>query len=124
MIRNEIIRKEGVVYVGQWEPIYFQKQNGNFNHENVQEVYDFKRSEEYVKHCASIGVNQVWNNFFKGYGMQFEDSEQQRLKEFVKVCHKYDVKVFSYCTFGTLVMETLLPEEAGAEDWIAKPDIF
>jgi len=59
MIRNETIRREGIVYSGQWEPIYFQKQSGHRNARNLDAAYDFKRSEAYVRHLASIGVNQL-----------------------------------------------------------------
>jgi hypothetical protein len=124
MISNKILREEGIVYVGQWEPIYFLKQNGGHNSENLDSVYDFERGETYVKHLASLGVNQVWTNFFKGYGLAFEDAEQQRVRNFVKVCHRYGLRVFAYCTFGTLALNTILSEQPDAADWVAKPDFY
>ncbi len=124
MISNEILREEGVVYVGQWEPIYFRKQSGTNNRENLDSVYDFERSEPYVKHLAGLGVNQVWTNFFKGYGLAFEDTEQQRVRQYVEICHRHNIRVFAYCTFGTLALDTILTEQPDANDWVAKPDLF
>ena len=124
MIHNDIIRDEGIVYSGQWEPIYFQKQNANRNAENLDAAYDFKRSEAYVKHLASMGVNQLWGNFFKGYGLAFEDAEQQKVARLIPLCHKHGLRYIGYITFGTLTLEAMLAEEPLAHDWIAKPDLF
>ncbi|MHC4716483.1 MAG: alpha-amylase family protein [Planctomycetota bacterium] len=123
MIHSEMIRNEGIVYSGQWEPIYFQKQSGGRNAENLDAVYDFKRSEAYVRHLASMGVNHLWSNFFKGYGLDFEDTEQQKAGELIRLCHKHGLRHISYITFGTLTLETLGAEEPSARDWIAKPDM-
>ncbi|HET6428996.1 MAG TPA: alpha-amylase family protein [Phycisphaerae bacterium] len=123
MIRNETIRREGIVYSGQWEPIYFQKQSGHRNARNLDAAYDFKRSEAYVRHLASIGVNQLWGNFFKGYGLDFEDAEQRKVARLIHFCHKHGLRYVAYITFGTLTLETLLPEQPTARDWIARPDV-
>jgi hypothetical protein len=123
MVSNSILRKEGICYDSQWEPVYFYKQNGN-NSENIESRCEFERSEQYIAHLASIGVNQVWTRFFKGYGLAFEDAEQQKMSELVERCHRHGIRVFAYCTFGTLALDPLLSEEPGAADWVAKPDIF
>jgi len=123
MITNTQLRKNGICYSGQWEPIYFTKQSGH-NNENIESRYAFELSEPYLAHLASLGVNQLWTRFFKGYGLAFEDSEQQKLRGLVERCHKHGIRVFAYCTFGTLTLETLLEEEPGAADWVAKPDFF
>ncbi len=123
MVANPIIREEGICYSGQWEPIYFTKQSGH-NTENIESRYAFEFSDTYLAHLASLGVNQLWTRFFKGYGLAFEDSEQQKMRGLVERCHKHGIRVFAYCTFGTLTLETLLEEEPGAADWVAKPDFF
>ena len=123
MVTNTKLRHEGICYSGQWEPIYFTKQSGH-NNENIESRYAFELSEPYLAHLSSLGVNQLWTKFFKGYGLAFEDSEQQKLRGLVERCHKHGIRVFAYCTFGTLTLETLLAEEPGAADWVAKPDFF
>ena len=123
MIHNQILRRDGIVYDGQWEPSYFLKQRGS-NRENLASEFDFIQSEEHIAHLASLGVNQFWAQFHKGYGMAFEDAEQQRLRGVVERCHKHGLRVIAYCTFGTLTLDTLLAEEPGAADWVAKPDVF
>jgi hypothetical protein len=123
MVSHPILRKEGICYASQWEPVYFYKQNGN-NSENIESRCVFERSEPYIAHLASLGVNQVWTRFFKGYGLAFEDAEQQKVRELVERCRRHGIRVFAYCTFGTLALDALLPEEPGAADWVAKPDLF
>ena len=123
MVNHQGLREEGICYHGQWEPIYFMKQIGH-NGENIESRYAFEFSEPFVAHLASIGVNQVWTRFFKGYGLAFEDSEQQKMRGLVECCHRHGIRVFAYCTFGTLALDALLSEEPGAADWVAKPDFF
>ena len=123
MVSHPILRKEGICYASQWEPVCFYKQNGN-NSENIESRCAFERSEPYIAHLASLGVNQVWTRFFKGYGLAFEDAEQQKMRELIERCHRHGIRVFAYCTFGTLALDPLLSEEPGAADWVAKPDVF
>jgi hypothetical protein len=123
MVRNPILREDGIVYCGQWEPIYFSRQNGH-NSENIEARYAFEFSEAYVARLAALGVNQLWTRFYKGYGLAFEDAEQQKMCGLVARCHRHGIRVFAYCTFGTLTLHSLLAEEAGAADWVAKPDLF
>lgn len=82
MLTNTQLRKNGICYSGQWEPIYFSKQSGH-NNENIESRYAFELSEPYVAHLASLGVNQLWTRFAAlhprtGDGMGARGHGQQR----------------------------------------------
>ncbi len=124
MTIHPILREEGIAYTEQWEPSHFLKQRGSTNAVNLESHLSFLESETYVAHLAAIGVNQVWTWFHKGYGMAFEDAQQQRLGTLAERCHRRGIRVIAYCTFGTLALHEMLAEEPGAADWVAKPDVF
>lgn len=123
MVVNPILREEGIAYSGQWEPIYFSRQNGH-NSENIESRYAFELSETYIAHLASLGVNQLWTRFYKGYGLAFEDAEQQKMRGLIERCHRHNIRVFAYCTFGTITLSAILSEQPQAADWVARPDFF
>ena len=115
------LEDEGVIYFGAWEPAYFYKQVGNAK-ENTASEKDFIRSVEFIKEIKKNGVNQIWYPFFKGYGLKMEEEEQKKTREAVKICKDYGVRTVAYCTFGSLVYETLSDEGADVKDWMCEPE--
>ncbi len=71
---------------------------------------DKMRTEESVKKLKSLGVNLIYTNFFKGFGLKFEKEEIEKTKNLVEICHKYDIKVLGYLQLGSIYYETFLSE--------------
>ncbi|MFH0939558.1 MAG: beta-galactosidase trimerization domain-containing protein [Planctomycetota bacterium] len=115
------LEEEGIVYVGFWEPIYFQRQLGRAT-QNTASLDQFIKSEPYIRHLAEIGVNQLWSNFSKGYGLEFEKEEQLKIRALCKIAHRYRLRVIAYCTGGSLTPETIRYEADDVDDWCAKTE--
>lgn len=81
------------------------------------------RSEECIKKIADDGVNVIYTNFFKGFGLEYEKPEIEKTKELVKIAHKYGIKVLGYCQLNSIYYETFLSEDPDAFQMAAKkPD--
>ena len=113
------IFEEGIRVFGMWEPLYFERMRGNVG-DNQKLVYDFKRSKTFLKHLADQGVNQVWFNWWKGYGLKHEKECQDQVARLFPECRKLGMRAVCYCSFGSLTLDTLLLEEPEATDWIAR----
>ena len=84
----------------------------------LPEWYDRVHSEELIKKGAEMGINTIYTHFFKGFGLIHEHDDMERMREFVKIAHKYGVEVIGYIQLGTLNYETLLDEIPNLKDWI------
>jgi len=109
--------KEGLIYVGMWEPIYFLKQTGN-GCTNIDAIDAFRHTEAFVDALHSRGVNHLWTHFWKGYGLKFEREQIERNRDLARWCHDRDMRLIAYCTFGSVTPEALLLEEPEAEGWL------
>lgn len=122
-LQKRQLKEDGIIYVGFWEPPYFVKQLGHAS-QNTASMYDFIKSEDYVRHVADLGVNQLWSNFSKGYGLKFEDGEQRKIRRMCGYARKYGLKVIAYCTGGSLTPETVkydFPKNPGiVDDMVAR----
>ena len=114
--KPEWIRNTGLVSVGFWEPLYFLKYRGGLN-AGIEEEYAKLHSDESLDGLAAAGVNLVWIHFFKGYGQEFEKEEQERSRDYIERAHARGIKMGAYVTLGSLTPETLLNEEADAQNW-------
>jgi hypothetical protein len=99
-----------------WEPIYFQKLRGSLD-DAAEKANVFRHSKEFVGYLADEGINQLWTHFFKGFGIEFEHEEMERNRELAKLCREKAIRVIAYCTFGTIVPDTILNEEPDALSW-------
>jgi len=115
--RPQWLWKEGLIYQGLWEPIYFQKASGHAT-TNVEAFDEYRHTEAFVEEAHSRGVNQIWTHFWKGYGWEFERPQMERNRDLVKWCHQRGMKVIAYFTFGSVTPETLLLEKPEAKDWL------
>jgi hypothetical protein len=115
------LEEEGIIYTGFWEPIHFLRQRGSTT-QNSESFYDFIKSEEYIGFLAGIGVNQLWCNFSKGYGLEFEKAEQLKIREMCPIAKRYNMRVMAYCTGGSLTPETIRYEAPDVADWCAKTE--
>ena len=115
------LEDEGIIYYGAWEPVYIYKQWGKARQNTASEC-DFIRTEEFIKAAKKRGVNQIWYPFFKGYGLKFEYEDQQKTRKAVKLCQKYGIRTVAYCTFGSIVYESLKDEGQDVESWMCEPE--
>ncbi|MFW6107432.1 MAG: hypothetical protein ACOC8A_01950 [bacterium] len=111
--------REGIRIFGMWEPIYFQRMRGGCG-DNQRLVYDFKRSRAFLEHLARRGVNQVWFNWWKGYGLEHERECQDQVARLFPVCRELGLRAVCYHSFGSLTFDTLLLEQPDAVNWIAR----
>lgn len=111
--------EEGIRVKGMWEPIYFQKMRGGIS-DNQEQLYDFKRSRTYLEHAAEQGYTQIWFNWWKGYGLEFERERQDQVAELFPVCRDLGMRAVCYNSFGSLTFDTILHEEPDAVNWAAK----
>jgi len=110
------LRDEGIVYYGMWEPVYFEKLRGH-NHDAPDAANEFRHTAAFVDYLASEGINQLWTHFFKGFGLDFEHEEMERNRGLAELCHEKGIRVIAYCTFGTIVPDTILKEAPDALSW-------
>ena len=112
------MKDDGVIYTGFWEPPYFIAQLGRAT-QNTASRLDYLKSEDFVKYVADLGVNHLWCNFSKGYGLVFEEREQLKIRSLCEHAKKHGLYVIAYCTGGSLTPETLkrdFPENPGVVD--------
>jgi hypothetical protein len=109
--------KDGFVLAINHEPLSFMRRGGSASvNEEMKFLDDHK--EENIKKLAENGCNFIRMHFYKGFGLEAEKEEIEMTRDFVKLCHKYGVRVQLYTQFGTLFPETLLAEQPGMMDWI------
>ncbi len=69
--------REGIMFVGNWEPLMFRRRAG-FAHVNEESIYEAEHSEESVHQLKEAGVNLVITHFHKGFGREAEREEIER----------------------------------------------
>jgi len=77
-------------------------------------------SEENIIELAESGVTHLVSDFFKGFGIQAESHEWERVAALVATCHRHGLKVLGYTQSQSLCYETLLVENPAAENWFAR----
>ncbi|MBE5752317.1 MAG: hypothetical protein E7357_07895 [Clostridiales bacterium] len=88
----------------------------------LPEWYERLHGEELIKKAAEMGVNTIYTHFFKGFGLIHEYDDMEKMREFVKIAHKYGVEVIGYIQLGTLNYETLLDEIPNLQEWITRDE--
>jgi len=111
--------QEGIRVYGMWEPLYFEKMRGRCG-DNQKLIYDFKRTRTFLEDLVKQGVNQVWFNWWKGYGLKHEEECQDQVAGLFPVCRELGLRAVCYCSFGSLTFDTLLAEEPDAVNWITR----
>lgn len=110
---------EGIRPYCMFEPLHFQRMRGRLG-DNQKLIYDFKRTRTFLEDVASKGYNQVWLNWWKGYGLEHEKACQDQVAELFPVCKELGLRPVCYHSFGSLTFDTLLAEEPDAVNWIAR----
>ena len=107
---------QGVVFVGNWEPLVFRLRHGQELPVDVVERYRREHTEETVLKLKEAGVNMILTHFYKT-GLNAEKEDVQLAKRLGELCHKHGMKVGVYIG-GTLFAETLLRDVPEAKEWI------
>lgn len=108
------------------EPLDFLRRWGSSHNslfglgEWLPEWYERLHGEELIKKAAEMGVNTIYTHFFKGFGLVHEHDDMEKVREFVKIAHKYGVEVIGYIQLGNLFYETLLDEIPELKSWITR----
>ena len=111
--------EEGIRAYSMFEPLHFERMRG-LCPDNQKQVYDFKRTRTFMEHLAAQGYNQVWVNWWKGYGLKHEQECQHQIARLIPVCKELGLRVVCYHSFGSLTFDTLLLEEPDAVNWITR----
>lgn len=111
--------EEGIRHKSIFEPLHFQRMRGG-QADNYEQLYDYTRSRDYMKHLADEGYTQVWFNWWKGYGLNFEKRCQDQAAELFGYVKELGMHPACYCTFGSLTLDTLLLEEPDSANWISR----
>ncbi|MCZ2073789.1 MAG: beta-galactosidase trimerization domain-containing protein [Bryobacteraceae bacterium] len=107
---------QGVVFVGNWEPLVFRLRRGGNVPENVEELYRKEHTEETVLKLKQAGVNMILTHFYKT-GLDSEREDVELAKQLGVLCHKHGMKLGTYIG-GTIFAETLLRDLPEAKEWI------
>lgn len=111
--------EEGFRPYSMFEPLYFERMRG-LCPDNQGKVYDFKRTRVFMESVAAKGYNQVWVNWWKGFGLNHERECQDQIVRLIPTCKELGLRVVCYHSFGSLTLDTLLPEEPDAINWITR----
>ena len=107
---------QGVVFVGNWEPLIFRLRSARELPVDVVGRYQREHTEETVLKLKEAGVNMILTHFYKT-GLDSEREDIELAKQLGALCHKYGMKVGTYIG-GTIFAETLLRDVPAAMEWI------
>lgn len=109
-----------------WEPIDHYRRTGGIvgavdtNAPWMPQWYERLHSEEVVRLMSGLGINLACTHFFKGFGLAYEQAEQQRTAGFVQFAHRHGIRVIGYCQSRSIYHEQFLVEVPDARDWIQR----
>lgn len=109
------VKAEGLVMVGNWEPLTFLQRRGGATLDELAN-WEAQRSEATARKLQEAGVNLVVTNFFKGFGLMTEAADIAATRRFVGYAHKHGIRVGGYIG-GSMMFETFFAEEPDAADW-------
>jgi hypothetical protein len=111
---------QGVVFVGNWEPLIFRRRQGRELPVNYEELYEREHTEETVLKLKQAGVNLIITHFYKA-GLEAEREDVEYTKRLAELCHKHGMKIGTYIG-GTIFAETLLRDVPEAREWIRRDE--
>lgn len=107
---------QGVVFVGNWEPLVFRLRKGGELPVDVVELYKQEHAEETVLKLKEIGVNMILTHFYKT-GLDSDREDIEVAKQLGILCRKHGLKLGTYIG-GTIFAELLLRDVPEAKEWI------
>src|SRR6185437_12821067 len=79
---------QGVVFVGNWEPLVFRRRHGGNLPVNYEALYQREHTEETVLKLKAAGVNMIITHFYKT-GLDTERDDVEAAKRLAELCHKH-----------------------------------
>ncbi len=107
--------KEGIVMVGNWEPLTFIRRRGGQSLADV-ENWKAERTERVAQDLKQAGVNLVITNLHKGFGLKTEAEDIDATRRFTAFAHKHGLRVGGYIG-ASMAFETFFQEEPDARTW-------
>jgi hypothetical protein len=107
---------QGVVFVGNWEPLVFRLRHWPELPVDVAEQYRREHTEETVIKLKEMGVNMILTHFYKT-GLDSDREDIEVAKQLGVLCRKHGLKLGTYIG-GTIFAETLLRDVPEAKNWI------
>ena len=107
---------QGLVFVGNWEPLVFRLRHGGNLPVNAVEEYQREHSEETVRKLKEAGVNMILTHFYKT-GLDSDREDIETAKQLAELCRRHGLKIGTYIG-GTIFAELLLRDVPQARDWI------
>ncbi len=108
--------KQGIVMVGNWEPLTFRLRKGGAPVDVVRQ-WEAEHTEETVRRLKQQGVNLIVTNLHKGFGLQTEAQDIEATRKLVAIAHRYGIKVGGYIG-ASMFYETFFAEEPEASNWM------
>ena len=107
---------QGLVFVGNWEPLVFRRRHGANLPVDLKQQYLREHTEATVVALKRAGVNMILTHFYKT-GLKAERDDVALAKKLGVLCHKHGLKLGTYIG-GTMFAETLLRDVPEAKNWV------
>ncbi|MBN2289263.1 MAG: hypothetical protein JXQ83_08010 [Candidatus Glassbacteria bacterium] len=108
--------ENGICLAGNWEPLAFRVRRGPVP-TNYRARYEWEHSPEAVLGLKESGVNMIITHFYKGLGMEAEETELSYVKKLARLCRGNDMYLGAYIG-STLFNETLYREIPESRSWV------
>lgn len=107
---------EGLMMVGNWEPLPFRRRAGQARSDE-QDIYLREHDSQTIGRLKSLGINLIVTHFYKGFGAKAEAVETERAARLVQEAHRHRMRVGAYLRFDAAVAETVERENSSASGW-------
>lgn len=87
----------------------------------LKTIMDLK-GEDCVKKLADAGFNLVWLDYSYGAGPTKEKEAKEEAKEFIRLCHEYDIRVLLYDQFAYVFWDSFLADFPQAINWFCRDE--
>jgi hypothetical protein len=108
--------KEGIVMVGNWEPLVFRLRRGG-QAAGERKLWEIEHSEETVKKLKALGVNLIIPSLHKGFGLEAEAEDIEATRRVAEYAHKQGMRIGGYIG-ATMAHESFFLEEPDAREWV------
>jgi hypothetical protein len=99
------------------EPPQLQKYRGAQSVE-LDDSFDNCLADAALDELKASGVSMVRVRFYSGFGLEFEKSAGERVRQYIQAAHARELKVAAIVALGGVVPETLLLEEPESRNWL------
>ena len=107
--------RDGICFVGNWEPMAFRLRRGNVPHDS-QTDWEWQHAPGTADALKAAGIDMVVTHFYKGLGLEHEKRDLEYTRKIVDNLHARNMYVGGYVG-STLFSETLYEEVPGSETW-------